>query len=91
MALKTNIRLDSRLRSVGDIQTVCAYDDKFVGSKGYFFNDLVSAQNLKGLCDYGTLEMVDDNNLCDLCFKRRFELNEGDGRSFYSFSFLKVC
>lgn len=54
--------LDSRIRSLYDIQTCLEYDDKFLNEEGYFAHTLSDFSNLED-CDFGKLVSVDVDNI----------------------------
>ena len=72
MTVKSNFKLDDRIKSIDDIQTILCNNNDFVGCKGYFFDNFVQAKNLTKR-DYGTLVDIDCKNSDDHCFKARDE------------------
>lgn len=73
MTVKSNFKLDDRIKSIDDIQTIIHNDHGFIGCKGYFFDYFVQTKDLTK-CHYGTLVDIDDNNDGDdHCFKARDE------------------
>lgn len=67
------MELDSRIKSIDDIQTILHHDVDCIGSKGYFFDEFVQTKDLSK-CRYGELIDItthDDRN--DLCFKAEYQ------------------
>ena len=64
-----SLKLDKRIKSIDDIQTILHFDVNCIGCKGYFFDEFVDTQDLSQ-CRYGELvDIITDNH--DLCFKVR--------------------
>lgn len=59
--IKSVCKLDSRIKSVDDIQTCLKYDDVFINEEGYFAHTLSDFSNLED-CDFGKLVSVDVDN-----------------------------
>ena len=72
MTVKSNFKLDDRIKSIDDIQTILCNNNDFVGCKGFFFDNFVQAKNLTK-CHDGTLVDIDVKNSDDHCFKARDE------------------
>jgi len=72
MTVKSNFKLDDRIKSIDDIQTILCNNNDFVGCKGFFFDNFVQAKNLTK-CHYGTLVDIDVKNSDDHCFKAKDE------------------
>ena len=73
MAVKSNFKLDDRIKSIDDIQTILCNNNDFVGCDGYFFDEFIQTKDLSK-CRYGELIDItthDDRN--DLCFKAEYE------------------
>ena len=75
MTKESNFKLDKRIKSIDDIQTIISNNHDYIGCKGYFFDNFVQAKNLTE-CRYGRLVDIcgnnsDDNN--EQCFKARDE------------------
>ncbi len=69
MTVKSNFKLDKRIKSINDIQSIICNDLGFIGCKGFFFDLLVQTKDLTK-CDYGTLVDINGDN-DDHCFKAR--------------------
>lgn len=72
MTEKSNFKLDNRIESIDDIQTIISNNRGSIGCKGFFFDNFVQAKVLTKT-HYGTLVDIDDNDDNDLCFKARDE------------------
>lgn len=83
MTVKSNYKLDARIKSIDDIQTILCNNNDFVGCKGYFFDNFVQAKDLTK-CDYGTLVDIDVKNSDDHCFKAR-DKNGNERIGYYRF------
>lgn len=84
MTVKSNFKLDDRIKSIDDIQTIICNNHGFIGCKGFFFDQLVQTKNLTK-CHYGTLVDIDINGYNDdHCFKARDE-NGNDFVGYYRF------
>jgi len=73
MTVKSNFKLDDRIKSIDDIQTILCNNNDFVGCEGYFFDEFVQTKDLSK-CRYGELIDItthDDRN--DLCFKAEYK------------------
>ena len=76
------MELDSRIKSIDDIQTILHYDVDCIGSKGYFFDEFVQTTDLSK-CRYGELLVIDlDKDKHDLCFKAELK---NENTSFFRF------
>lgn len=71
MTVKSNFKLDDRIKSIDDIQTILCNNNDFVGCEGYFFDEFIQTKDLTK-CDYGTLININGESN-DLCFKARDE------------------
>lgn len=78
----TVIKLDKRIKSTDDIQTIIWNSNSFIGCKGFFFDGFVQAKDLTK-CDYGTLVDINGDS-DDHCFKARDE-NGNDFVGYYRF------
>lgn len=84
MTVKSNCELDTRIKSIDDIQTIICNNHGFIGCKGFFFDLLVQTKDLTK-CHYGTLVDIDINGYSDdHCFKARDE-NGNDFLGYYRF------
>ena len=84
MTVKSNCELDTRIKSIDDIQTIICNNHGFIGCKGFFFDQFVQTKNLTK-CHYGTLVDIDINGYNDdHCFKARDE-NGNDFIGYYRF------
>ena len=72
MTEKSNFKLDNRIESIDDIQTIISNNRGSIGCKGFFFDNFVQAKVLTKT-HYGTLVDIDDNDDNDHCFKARCE------------------
>ena len=80
----TVIKLDKRIKSINDIQSIICNDQGFIGCKGFFFDLLVQTKDLTK-CHYGTLVDIDIHGYSDdHCFKARDE-NGNDFVGYYRF------
>jgi hypothetical protein len=82
MTVKSNFKLDDRIKSIDDIQTIIHNDHDFIGCKGFFFDDFVQTQDLIE-CDYGTLVNINGESE-DHCFKAR-DKNGNERIGYYRF------
>lgn len=82
MTVKSNFKLDARIKSIDDIQTIICNNNDFVGCKGFFFDEFVQTKDLTK-CDYGTLTDINGDS-ADHCFKARDE-NGNDRIGYYRF------
>ena len=83
MTVKSNFKLDDRIKSIDDIQTILCNNNDFVGCKGFFFDNFVQAKNLTK-CHDGTLVNIDATNSDDHCFKAKDE-NGNERIGYYRF------
>lgn len=84
MTVKSNFKLDKRINSIDDIQTIVFNNRGFIGCKGFVFDNFVQAKDLTK-CKYGTLvDVDDDNDGDDHCFKARDE-NGNDFVGYFRF------
>lgn len=79
----TVIKLDKRIKSIEDIQTIIYNNHGFIGCKGFFFDNFVQTKDLTE-CHYGTLVDIDVNDGDDHCFKARDE-NGNERIGYYRF------
>ena len=84
MTVKSNFKLDDRIKSIDDIQTIIHNDHSFIGCKGYFFDYFVQTKDLTK-CHYGTLADINGDS-DDHCFKARDE--KGNERIGYERFFI---
>lgn len=83
MTVKSNFKLDKRINSIDDIQTIICNNLGFIGCKGFFFDNFVQTKDLTK-CKYGTLVDIDVVDNDDHCFKARDE-NGNDFVGYYRF------
>lgn len=84
MTVKSNFKLDDRIKSIDDIQTIVYNNRGFIGCKGFVFDQFVQTKDLTK-CHYGTLVDIDINGYNDdHCFKARDE-NGNDLIGYYRF------
>ncbi len=83
MTVKSNFKLDKRIKSINDIQSIICNGYGFIGCKGFVFDNFVQAKDLTK-CKYGTLVDIDVNDGDDHCFKIRDE-NGNDLVGYYRF------
>lgn len=84
MTVKSNFKLDKRINSIDDIQTIVFNNRGFIGCKGFVFDNFVQAKDLTK-CKYGTLvDVDDDNDGDDHCFKAR-DKNGNDFVGYFRF------
>lgn len=67
MTVKSNFKLDDRIKSTNDIQTIVCNNLGFIGCKGFFFDEFIQTKDLTK-CDYGTLVDINGDS-DDHCFK----------------------
>lgn len=82
MTVKSNFKLDDRIKSIDDIQTIVCNNRGFIGCKGFFFDVFVKTKDLTK-CHYGTLVDIDGDS-DDHCFKAR-DKNGNDLIGYYRF------
>lgn len=71
MTVKSSFKLDKRIKSINDIQSIICNDLGFIGCKGFVFDNFVQTKDLTK-CKYVTLVDIDDNDGGnDQCFKVR--------------------
>lgn len=83
MTVKSNFKLDDRIKSIDDIQTIVCNNRGFIGCKGFVFDNFVQTKDLTK-CKYGTLTDIDVVDEDDHCFKVRDE-NGNDFIGYYRF------
>lgn len=71
MTVTSNFKLDDRIKSINDIQSIICNDLGFIGCKGFFFDEFIQIKDLTK-CDYGTLIDINGDS-DDHCFKARDE------------------
>lgn len=69
MTAKSNFKLDKRIKSINDVQSIICNDRGFIGCKGFFFDEFVQTKDLTK-SDYGTLVDINGDS-DDHCFKAR--------------------
>ena len=47
-----SLKLDKRIKSIDDIQTILHFDVNCIGCKGYFFDEFIQTKDLSK-CRYG--------------------------------------
>lgn len=82
MTVKSNFKLDDRIKSIDDIQTIICNNHGFIGCKGFFFDEFIQIKDLTK-CDYGTLVDINGDS-DDHCFKARDE-NGNERIGYYRF------
>lgn len=82
MTVKSNFKLDERIKSINDIQTIVCNNLGFIGCKGFFFDEFIQTKDLTK-CDYGTLVDINGDS-DDHCFKARDE-NGNERIGYYRF------
>lgn len=82
MTVKSNFKLDKRIKSINDIQTIVCNNLGFIGCKGFFFDEFIQTKDLTK-CDYGTLVDINGDS-DDHCFKARDE-NGNERIGYYRF------
>ena len=64
------MELDERIKDRTGIQTCISFDKKYIGKKGFFFDEFCQLIDLKAKCCYGTLIDINETDVAnDLCFK----------------------
>ena len=64
------MKLDKRIKDRTGIQTCISFDKKYIGKKGFFFDEFCQLIDLKAKCCYGTLIDINETDVAnDLCFK----------------------
>lgn len=64
------MELDKRIKERTGIQTCISFDKKYIGKKGFFFDEFCQLIDLKAKCCYGTLIDINETDVAnDLCFK----------------------
>lgn len=64
------MELDKRIKERTGIQTCISFDKKYIGKKGFFFDEFCQLTDLKAKCCYGTLIDINETDVAnDLCFK----------------------
>lgn len=81
--MQSTFKLNKRINSIDDIQTIICNDQGFIGCKGFFFDEFVKTKDLTK-CHYGTLVDIDIKDSDDHCFKARDE-NGNDLIGYYRF------
>lgn len=82
MTEKSNFKLDNRIESIDDIQSIICNDLGFIGCKGFFFDEFIQIKDLTK-CDYGTLTDINGDS-DDHCFKAR-DKNGNEFVGYYRF------
>lgn len=68
-----SLKLDKRIKSIDDIQTILHYDVNCIRCKGYFFDEFIQTKDLSK-CRYGELiDITTHDDRSDLCFKAEYE------------------
>ena len=68
MTVKSNFKLDARIKSMDDVQTCLCYDDSYIGERGYFASDLCELSDLSG-CLHDTLAQIISDGAGDDIFR----------------------
>ena len=68
MAVKSNFKLDARIKSMDDVQTCLQYDDSYIGERGYFATDLSELSDLS-CCSHDTLAQIISDGAGDDIFR----------------------
>lgn len=84
MTVKSNVKLDARIKSMDDIQTCVQYDDKYIGEYGYFSDSISEFSDLDS-CTRSVLAHIDEMGGTDMIF----DDNENYYRFFLPESLLK--
>ena len=57
MTVKSNYKLDARIKSMDDVQTCLQYDESYIGERGYFASNLCDLSDLSN-CSHDTLAQI---------------------------------
>ena len=57
MTVKSNYKLDARIKSMDDVQTCLQYDESYIGEMGYFASNLCDLSDLSN-CSHDTLAQI---------------------------------
>ena len=68
MTVKSNYKLDARIKSMDDVQTCLHYDDSYIGERGYFASDLSELSDLS-CCLHDTLAQIISEGAGDDIFR----------------------
>lgn len=68
MTKKSNFKLDTRIKSMDDVQTCLQYDDSYIGERGYFASDLSELSDLSS-CLHDTLAQIISDGAGDDIFR----------------------
>lgn len=83
MAVKSNCKLDARIKSMDDVQTCLHYDDSYIGKTGYFAIDLCDLSDLSN-CSHDTLAQIILDGAGDDIFRTPHDVDNGNwGRRFF--------
>lgn len=78
MTVKSNVKLDARIKSMNDVQTCLRYDDSYIGERGYFASDLCDLSDLSGSCAHGTLAQIILDGVGDDIFRTPHDVEHGN-------------
>ena len=67
MTVKSNYKLDARIKSMDDVQTCVQYDDKYIGEYGYFSDSISEFSDLDS-CTKSVLAYIDETGGTDMIF-----------------------
>ena len=83
MTVKSNYKLDARIKSMDDVQTCLHYDDSYIGKTGYFAIDLCDLSDLS-CCSHDTLAQIILDGAGDDIFRTPHDVDNGNwGRRFF--------
>ena len=83
MTVKSNYKLDDRIKSMDDVQTCLQYDDSYIGERGYFATDLSDLSDLTG-CLHDTLAQIISDGGGDDIFRTPHDVdNDNWGSRFF--------
>lgn len=83
MTVKSNYKLDARIKSMDDVQTCLHYDDSYIGKTGYFAIDLCDLSDLSK-CSHDTLAQIILDGAGDDIFRTPHDVDNGNwGRRFF--------
>lgn len=90
MTVKSNFKLDKRIKSIDDVQTGLHYDDSYIGKTGYFATDLCDLSDLS-CCSHDTLAQIILDGAGDDIFRTPHDVDDDNwgSRFFIPDSLLK--
>lgn len=77
MAVKSQCKLDARIKSMDDVQTCLRYDDSYIGERGYFASDLCDLSDLSN-CSHDTLAQIILDGAGDDIFRTPHDVEYGN-------------